>query len=477
MLSLAFPPVNASLLVLVALAPFLAYLRDTDGRGAKRAGYAFGWLYFAFQMFWLVPFVGKWTGNYVLACVPWLLAASIAGLYYLWAGWLVHRCWQTSMQWAIPIVWAGVEAMRSYIIGIAFPWGIVAEPLGMPFPMAVQHAAWGTIFLVSATVVLLNMLIASVVWPDKKRELAPREAFAYIAVLILVVASSIVRFNSPQDGQVRVYTVAQTGVDQAFSNPETKQQRVQTSVDVIMAFAASQRSETVVFPEGIGDPSPGIPPLSPIRTTPDRSVIFGGNRVEGDDTYQTAYAYDGEWSFANKTRLVIFGEYVPFRDQLSFLKGFDLPSGDLTPAKELKTLDVDGVKTGALLCFEGMFPDLAERHSRNGAQVLVQMSIDDWYAHTWAHEQLTHSSIWRSIESGLPLLRSASMGTTLVTDSRGRITQPIPKFGETTAMRAEVKVPAGSDAFPYRFGFVWLCWLAMAWVHVAAILEKRRKQT
>ena len=448
LLSLAFPPANVSLLVLVALAPWFASLRDTDGKGAKKSGYLFGLLYFLFQMFWLVPFVGKWTGNYLLACVPWIAAASIAGLYYLWAGWLVNRCWQMRAHWAIPLVWAGVEAMRSYIIGVAFPWGIVANPLAMPFPMAVQHAAFGTIFFVSATVVLVNVLIASFIWPSKdpKRQIPARTALQYVALLAMLLVVSIIRFNSPQSGTTRVYTIAQTGVDQAFSNPETKEQRLKTAVDVIMAFAATQGSQTVVFPEGTGDRSPSLPPESPIETTPERSVIFGGNRVEGEDIFQTAYAYDGEWSFANKTRLVIFGEYVPFRNQLSFLKGFDLPSGDLTPGKELKTLDVDGVKTGALLCFEGMFPDLAERHCRNGAQVLVQMSIDDWYAHTWAHEQLTQSSLWRSIESGLPLLRSASMGTTLVTDSRGRITRPIPKFGDTTAVRAEVVVPEESDA-------------------------------
>ena len=463
MLSLAFPPANVALLVLVALAPWLASLRDTDAVGAKRSGYLFGFLYFLFQMYWLEPFVSKWTGSHLLAIVPWLCAAGVAGFYYMWAGWLVYRCWQVRAVWAVPLVWAGVEAFRSYVIGVSFPWGIAAEPLGR-FPMIVQHAAWGTIYLVSATVVLVNLLIANFVWPAKEERLkiGVRQSVSFLSLLAVVVALSIVRFESPQHGRKHVYAVAQTGVDEAFGDPIVRDEKVHRAVDVVTLFATSQRAEVMVLPEGLTHASASVPPEGPVHPVQGLSVIFGGSRIDGKSTFQTAYAYDGSWKYADKSRLVIFGEYVPFRDYLPFLKGFDLPSGDLVPAKQLTTLEVAGVKTGALLCFEGLFPDLSERHCRNGAQVLVQMSIDDWYAHTPAHQQLTDSSVWRSIESGLPLLRSASLGTTLYTDSRGRVLSRA-EFGRAASLRAEVEVPSGSDAFPYRFAFVWLCWLAIAW--------------
>jgi apolipoprotein N-acyltransferase len=475
LLSLAFPPADLSLLVLVALAPWFATLRDTDSRGAKRSGYLFGLLYFLFQMYWLVPFVGKWTGNTLLACVPWIAAAAIAGLYYLWAGWLVHRCWVMRAPWAIPLVWAGVEGFRSYVIGVAFPWGIIAVPL-WPHPMFVQHAAWGTVYFVSATVALVNVLLASFIWPskDKELQLSLRTSVNYASFLLAIVLLSALRFTSPQSGTEKVYSVGQTGVDMAFGDPKTQQEDLQVAVDVITAFATSQGAEVVVFPEGVATRSASLPPIGPVHPTGDLAVLFGGNRVEGDRVHQTAYAYDGEWKYADKTRLVIFGEYVPFRSALPFLQSFDLPSGDLTPGDELVTLEVDGVKTGQMLCFEGMFPDLAERHCRNGAQVLAVMSIDDWYAHTNAHAQLASAAIWRSIESGLPVLRSASLGTTLWTNSRGRIMSDPAEFGKTAALRAVVTVPAGSDAFNYRFCFVWACWLVMAWVHFARFFGRNR---
>jgi apolipoprotein N-acyltransferase len=473
LLSLAFPPADVSLLVLVALAPWFASLRDTDSRGAKRSGYTFGLLYFLFQMYWLMPFVSHWTGSYLLAAIPWVLAASIAGLYYLGAGWLVYRCWQMQTAWLVPFVWAGVEGFRSYVVGLAFPWGILGEPMWR-HPMFAQHAALGTIFLVSASVALTNVLIANLVWPakDERHRLSPRAVSGYSAVIVALAAFSVYRYTHPQTGNKHVYSVAQVGVDEAFGDDATHEQQIQRAVNIVMAFASSQRAQTVVFPEGIARPSETLPPPGPVRPTPGIAVLFGGNHVVDGKVYQTAYAYDGEWRLADKTRLVIFGEFVPLRNQLPFLQSFDLPSGDLVPAKALKTLDVNGVKVGQHLCFEGMFPDLSERHCRNGAQVLAVMAIDDWYVGTPAHAQLTSGSVWRSIESGLPLVRATSLGTSLFTDSRGNVLQRA-EFGKTAALRAELAVPARSDAFGYRFGFVWLCWLAIAWVYFDRYFRSR----
>ena len=258
-----------------------------------------------------------------------------------------------------------------------------------------------------------------------------------------------------------------------FLFPQTIGGDLQAAVDTIMETAQTNGTQTVIFPEGMTGASASLPPAGPFGPKPVPSVIFGGQRLADGVIYQSAYAYDGEWKLADKTRLVIFGEFVPFRDQLPFLKSFNLPSGDLTPAETLTTLEVDGVVTGAMICFEGVFPDLSERHSRNGAQVLAVMSIDDWYEGTMAQGQLYTSSIWRSIESGLPLLRSASKGVSLVTDQRGRVMVQAP-YGKLTAMRAEVMVPEGSDAFDYRFGFVWLCWLFSGLVVVHRFLPRRK---
>jgi len=249
--------------------------------------------------------------------------------------------------------------------------------------------------------------------------------------------------------------------------------RIDESVAGLMGVAAANGSDLVVFPEGLTPPSESVPPTGPFGEAPPATVIFGGTHTVDGKNYQSAYAYDGEWHVADKTRLVIFGEFVPFRG-LSILDRFDLPSGDLVEADELTTLEVRGTKVGAMLCFEGLFPDIGERHARNGANMLAVMAIDDWYEGTTAQEQLYSASVWRSIEAGMPVARAASKGYSFITDYRGRI-QTMATYGEMMPIRAEVAVPERPDGFPFRFAFVWVCWLACLATlahHVVSIIRK-----
>jgi apolipoprotein N-acyltransferase len=166
--------------------------------------------------------------------------------------------------------------------------------------------------------------------------------------------------------------------------------------------------------------------------------------------HQSAFAYDGKWSYADKTRLVIFGEYVPFREYLPFLDSFRLPGGDLTPGDRVKALSV----VGPILCFEALFPDVALQQQVNGARLLAVMSIDDWYMGTNAPEQLRAASIWRAVECGLPLVRSAGLGFTLACNSRGRVIAEAP-LGEQVPLRVELRVPVEGDGFPGRGWVPW----------------------
>jgi apolipoprotein N-acyltransferase len=254
----------------------------------------------------------------------------------------------------------------------------------------------------------------------------------------------------------------------AFTPPEDERRLLFSAGNLIQSRAKLQGTDLLVFPEGFSEGDPSRPPYSALGPAPEVPVVMGGKRTEGDKTYQTAFGWDGrQWSHADKTRLVVFGEYVPFRGW-PFLDRFRLPSGDLTAAQELKTVTVGDNVIGPLLCFEGVFPDLAERHGRLGARMLAQMSIDDWYEGTPAWDQLWLSSVWRSIESGLPLVRVGGRGRSLATDARGNVLAAAP-VGAMSALRVELGLPAGSDAYPYRMAFVHLCWATCAVVAVRAV--------
>src|SRR5688572_21257953 len=88
MLLAAFPPFNFGLLVFVALVPWLMSLREATGRESFKSGYLFGLMFMGGQLFWIHPFVERWTHSFWLALVPWVLATAAGALYFAIAGWL-----------------------------------------------------------------------------------------------------------------------------------------------------------------------------------------------------------------------------------------------------------------------------------------------------------------------------------------------------------------------------------------------------
>jgi len=437
---LAFPPFNLGLIVLVGLAPFFAALMKAGKRRALALGYLFGFIYIFAHMQWLQTLVSRWTSNPGLAFFTWLLCGFLGAWYFALFGWLANRCFRRGWLWMVPIVWAGIEVFRSYIPGLAFPWGLAADPL-YPYPPIIGAAYIGSIYLVGAWCALGSLMVAMWLSGDGWARIRP---YAYVFVLVMGV--SLVRFSMPIVGRKMVVTAGQPGVDMAFGNEIEQENQTAHSADLLIAAARANGSALLVLPEGIADGTQSDPPITGFRIDPDVPIIFGGQRGLRP-TYQSAYSFDGKkWQHTDKTRLVIFGEYVPFRN-LPFLKNFHLASGDLTPGEKLGTLDIRGTKVGPLICFEGLFPDLAYRQALNGAQLLAVMSIDDWYMGTAAPDQLKSEAVWRAVETDLPLVRSASLGYTLAVDQRGRILSQAP-LKEEAPVRVELAVPDTAHPFP-----------------------------
>jgi apolipoprotein N-acyltransferase len=454
LITLAFPPFNLVLLVFVALVPWLLALRQMNGRQAFWSGLLFGFAFYLGQMWFLQPFVARWTGSPFLGVVPWILTALLGMWYFAPLGWWINRCYVHGRVWWIPIGWAGLEAIRSLIPAFAFPWGLLATPLWI-MPPIVQSAAAGTIFLVSAWVALVNVLAVQIM-----SERNPAQAMRMATVVATIALVSIVRWGQPPDGDERTLFAGQIGVDMAFGDPATEPQRIAQATRRLIDTAQANGADLLILPEGITRGGDAFPPASPLGEAPPVPVVFGGQRGTGP-VYQSAYSYDGRWQVADKTRLVIFGEYVPLRDRLPFLRAFNLPSGDLAPGQAVTALDVNGIRVGPVICFEALFFDVARRQAFNGAQVLAVLSIDDWYKGTGAPEQLFSHAVWRAIENGLPVVRSATLGVTAAIDARGNVLSRAP-VGQLQALRVELELPRQSDAFRYNWLFPIACTIALA---------------
>lgn len=465
----AFPPFNLGLLVFVALVPWINSLRDMPRWAAFRSGVLFGLIFMGGQFEFLVRFVYKWTQSLALGVIPALIATILASLYFGWAASLMALCWRKKWPALIPLVWVGIEVFRSFIPSLAFPWGLVHTPL-FAYPSLIQLAHFGTAYLVSFMVIWANLFFAT-----GMHEGFRTSWIRYGLPLVVMFAASGTRYQAPFFGEPTKVLVAQPGVDMAFQSPEEEDRQIAMSLSEIFERTKTSDAKLMVLPEGLANASDQIPPMTPFRIPDNPPVIFGGQRGLAP-SYQTAFSYDGTWQWADKKRLVIFGEYVPLRNQLPFLKNFDLPSGDLVPSDKTTAISVNGIKVGPLLCFEGLFIDVANAQARNGAQLLAVMSLDDWYMETGAPVQLMAGSVFRAIECGTPLLRSASLGHSIVVDPRGNIVHRAPLM-EQYVMEAEVMLPKSPDWFGGILVFPYVALFSLLGVPIAALWRRGNSET
>lgn len=463
--ALAFPPLNLFFLVGVALVPWLVVLKGKTTWQGFKSGYGFGMIFWATQMFWLVPFVQKWTNSLGTALIPYAAVVLLPPLYFAFVGMAMQRCLTSGRTWMIPLVWAGMEWCRSYVPYLRFPWGLIATPLAN-FPMLIQPAAIGTVFLVSAWVVLVNVLFVEIGLKSK-----PLAIMRTVLIASAVGAGSAAFFTMFREEGTRLkVAAAQPGIDLAFGPEKDNQTALLNKVNELYAQADAKGLDLVVFPEAMADiqQADEMKELVSVGKTP---VVIGATRGSKPAHQSSLSIADGQVGVADKTELVIFGEYVPLRDQLPFLKNFNLPNSDLEPGTNPNVLTAGKVKVGPILCFEALFPNVSAYMANHGAQVLACQSIDDWYKGTWAVEQLELSSRFRAVECQLPMIRAASTGTSMLISRTGEVFAS--KATGEGLLEGEVNVMNRSLAFIGREYFGWV--FAASWL-VALVMPVRKKK-
>ncbi len=139
------------------------------------------------------------------------------------------------------------------------------------------------------------------------------------------------------------------------------------------------------------------------------------------------YNYDTD-DIYSKVHLVPFGEFVPLAKHFPVLDQWVGLGRSLEPGKTFRPLSVGAdTKAGVLICYEDVFAYAARELARNKADFLLVITNDAWYPESSEPRQHYINSIFRTIETRMPMVRAGNSNYSVLLDSTGRLTDCVFK--------------------------------------------------
>lgn len=485
-LAFANPVARLPLLVLVVPWVLAALARQASGpKRAFRQGWLAGALGASASLYWIaIPVHDYGSLPWVLAVPCPILMGMVLGLYPAVFCAALHiagrRLRPLTFGLYAGLSWTALEALRGWLF-TGFPWFPLAAALA-PWPLAIQAAA-----LVGAYG-LSGLLAACGAWLAGPG-LAPRLAAA--ALLASLCGYGLWSLENPiaEDGHFNAAMI-QGNIEQAVKwDPETLAAAVQSYVDLSLSVASS-KPDVYLWPETaltffVQEPGPETSLVAGFVKKAGVPLVSGAPGFErvgkATPVFNRAYLFSPQAAprFYDKQHLVPFGEYAPFGQDIPLLSDLLQGVGAFTPGYNTAPLLAGRLAMGMLICYESIFPELAQERVSAGANVLVNLSNDAWFGNSAAPRQHLELATLRAVEQNRFVLRATNTGITALIDPKGRVSSETALFQKAAV--AVTGVGLITRTSPYHHLHGWLeagaALAALVLLSWAALTTKRTHGT
>ena len=133
-----------------------------------------------------------------------------------------------------------------------------------------------------------------------------------------------------------------------------------------------------------------------------------------------------------KMHLVPFTEHFPYKNTFPAIYEA-LVANDThfwEKGDEPTVFSVSGLEFSVPICFEDTFGYITRRFARHGSKLFVNMSNDAWAKSVACQYQHLSMSVFRAVETRLPMVRATASGQTAAIDPHGKITAMMQPFIE-----------------------------------------------
>lgn len=469
-------PVSWPLVSMAAfVATFVIFSRIDRPRRAALFGWAFGAGYFAVSLFWIVdpflvdPEIHGWMAPFALVG----MAGGLA-LFWLLAFALAFRIGARPRLRVAALVMALAlgELARAYLL-TGFPWAHpayiwVETPIRQVASLVGPHGL-GLLTLAAAALSVMTPRI----WQG---------GVASVMLGLAALAYGTWRQDAPLPirPEATNLRLVQPNAPQSEKWQADKAAEFYARMLAFTAAPAETPPDLVIWPEAsvtfwLEDWTPEQADIA-AAAGPDAEVIIGARRFHDGLYYNALAALDRDGRAAqvyNKTRLVPFGEYIPFGRLLATIGlhglaaedggGFSAGSGE-----RLIDLGTAG-RALPLICYEVIFPHYLFVQDR--PDWLLQITNDAWFGEAAGPQQHFAQARFRAVEQGLPLVRVANTGISGVIDAHGAV---VGRLELGTAGYLDLRLPGALPPTLYsRTGDLPILVLLLAGLATLAVAARR----
>jgi apolipoprotein N-acyltransferase len=399
------------------------------------------------------------------------------------------------------IAWVAMEMVIARMF-TGFPWNLLGASQYKLTPL-IQIASWTGIYGVSFLVVWTSLSLACgglqvLRRPDAKSVWIAEVFLPVLTVAILFnIGVRVMRMPEPADRKLQAMLV-QPSIPQTLIWDTARDAERFSELVRLSTSALTNQTDVLIWPEA------AIPNMLRYDDTTFEAVtnlaathhvwfILGSDDMQPKrgsidpkerEYYNSAFLVNPKGELESryvKRNLVIFGEYVPFRP---VFKWFTPIEGGFTRGERAEKFVVgdSGIRTSILICFEDTFPWLGREASKEGSDIIINITNNGWFEESAAQWQHAASAVFRAVENGIPLLRCSNNGLTCWVDARGRIRQLFRDAKESVYgsgfLNCEIPLPAADSrpapTFYQLYGDVF-GWSCVAATVLAVLLARKHR--
>ncbi len=442
--SLSLPPYNYFFINFFTFSTFFIFLyKKLNLKDARKISFLYGWFfgfgYFVSNLYWIsISLTFDENFKFLIPIVIFLIPAFLSIFYGLVSYFfMISKVKKIANSFLIFSLLFGIlEFIRGSIL-TGFPWNLIAYSFLKQLEIISITSIIGTygfnLFCIS-----LFSCPALLILKESNKEIG-----IFIIVILCLFISYLYGYHYKKkfyktneiiyDYKLRVIG-SNISLDRFYSsnNPVS-------IIEELIEISNPNFDEKTIFiwPEGI---LPNISQKELIeykwlfenKFNKNHLIALGINKqIIEDDTkryFNTFSVYDHELNLIDsysKINLVPFGEFLPFENFFSMIGLKSITNNYQSYSKGNKR-DIIQIKKNKfylkilpLICYEIIYT--GEIFKENNFNIIVNISEDGWFGKSIGPIQHFAHSIFRSIESGKYLIRSANNGTSAIINPVGEI--------------------------------------------------------